>query len=35
MNKKTVYVVIATAIVVLMVAPRLRQLPGVSKLPTV
>jgi hypothetical protein len=35
MNKKTVYVVVITAIVVLMVAPRLRALPGVNKLPTV
>lgn len=35
MDKKTMYAVIITAVIVLMVAPRLRQLPGVNKLPTV
>jgi hypothetical protein len=35
MDKKTMYAVVITAIVVLMVAPRLRALPGVNKLPTV
>lgn len=35
MNQKTLIVVAVTAIIVLMVAPRLRQLPLVSKIPTV
>lgn len=35
MNQKTMIVVAVTAIIVLMIAPRLRQLPVVSKLPTV
>lgn len=33
-NKKTAIMIIVTALVVLMVAPRLRALPGVNKLPT-
>jgi hypothetical protein len=32
--KKTLMIVAVTAIVVLLIAPRLRALPGVSKLPT-
>jgi len=35
MNKQTMITVAITAIIVLMIAPRLRQLPGVNKLPTV
>jgi hypothetical protein len=35
MNKQTMITVAITAIVVLMIAPRLRALPGVNKLPTV
>lgn len=34
-NSKTLWIVAITAIVVLIAAPRLRQLPGVNKLPTV
>lgn len=34
MNKKTMYTIAATAIVVLILAPKLRSLPGVNKLPT-
>lgn len=35
MNKHTMYVVVVTAIVVLVLAPKLRTLPGVNKLPTI
>jgi hypothetical protein len=35
MNKKTVYTVVIVVLITLMVAPRLRALPGVSKLPTI
>jgi hypothetical protein len=35
MNKNTIWIVLITAIVVLAVAPRLRALPGVNKIPTV
>ena len=35
MNKNTMLIVAVTAIIVLMVAPRLRALPVISKLPTV
>lgn len=35
MNKKTLMIVGVTAVVVLVLAPRLRELPLVSKLPTV
>jgi hypothetical protein len=35
MNKKTLMIVGVTAVVVLIVAPRLRQLPLVDKLPTI
>lgn len=35
MPKKTVYLVVAVVIATLMLAPRLRSLPGVNKLPTV
>ena len=35
MDKKTVIIVGVTAVVVLVLAPKLRQLPLVSKLPTV
>ena len=35
MNQKTLIIVAITAIIVLMAAPKLRQLPIVSKLPTV
>lgn len=35
MNQKTLIIVAVTALIVLMVAPRLRALPIVSKLPTV
>lgn len=35
MNQKTMITVAITALVVLMIAPRLRSLPVVSKLPTV
>jgi len=35
MNQKTIMVVVITAVVVLMLAPRIRSLPIVSKLPTV
>lgn len=34
MNKKTVYVVIGTAVVTLILADKLRALPGVKMLPT-
>lgn len=35
MNQKTLMVVLVTAVVTLVLAPKLRALPGVSKLPTV
>lgn len=35
MDKKTLTIVVITAIVVLIAAPKLRSLPGVNKLPTV
>lgn len=35
MNQKTLIIVVITIVVTLMVAPRLRSLPGVNKLPTV
>lgn len=35
MNKNTMIIVAVTAIIVLIVAPKLRQLPGVNKLPTI
>lgn len=35
MDKKTLTIVVVTALVVLVIAPKLRQLPGVNKLPTV
>jgi len=35
MNKNTLIIVVVTAIIVLIVAPKLRSLPGVSKLPTI
>lgn len=35
MDKKTLIIVAVTAIIVLMVAPRLRGLPIVNKIPTV
>jgi hypothetical protein len=35
MNKQTMWTVAITALIVLMIAPRLRALPGVNKLPTV
>ena len=35
MNKQTMWIVAVTAIVVLVLAPRIRQLPGVNKLPTI
>lgn len=35
MNQKTLMVVVITAVVVLIAAPKLRQLPVVGKLPTV
>jgi len=35
MNKKTIYVVIGTAVVTLVLANKLRSLPLVDKLPTV
>jgi hypothetical protein len=35
MNQKTLIIVAVTAVIVLIAAPRLRQLPVVSKLPTV
>lgn len=35
MNQKTMIVVAITALVTLVLAPKLRSLPGVSKLPTV
>jgi hypothetical protein len=35
MNKQTLITVAVTAVIVLMIAPRLRALPVVSKLPTV
>ena len=33
-DKKTVWVIVITAVVVLLIAPRLRALPGVNRLPT-
>lgn len=35
MNQKTLITVAVTALIVLMIAPRLRALPVVSKIPTV
>lgn len=35
MNKKTMYTVAITAVVVLVLAPKLRSLPGLNKLPTI
>jgi len=35
MNQKTLMIVAVTAVIVLIVAPKLRQLPVVNKLPTV
>lgn len=35
MNQKTMITIAVTAVVVLIIAPKLRQLPVVSKLPTV
>lgn len=35
MDKKTMTIVLVTAVIVLIAAPKLRQLPGVNKLPTV
>lgn len=35
MSKKTIYTVVIVVLVTLMVAPRLRALPGVNKLPTI
>jgi hypothetical protein len=35
MDKKTIITAVIVAIVTLMIAPRLRALPGVNKLPTV
>ena len=35
MNKNTIMIVVVTAIIVLIAAPKLRSLPGVNKLPTV
>lgn len=35
MNKQTLMTVAITAIIVLIVAPKLRTLPGVNKLPTI
>lgn len=35
MNQKTVMIVLVTIVLTLMVAPRLRNLPGINKLPTV
>ena len=35
MDKKTMWAVAITAVVVLILAPRIRQLPGDNKLPTV
>lgn len=35
MDKKTLTIVAVTAVIVLIAAPKLRQLPGVNKLPTV
>lgn len=34
MNKHTMYVVLVTAVVTLVLAPKLRQLPIVNKLPS-
>jgi len=35
MNQKTLMIVVVTAVIVLIAAPKLRSLPLVSKLPTV
>lgn len=35
MNKKTMTTVVVTALIVLIVAPKLRTLPGLNKLPSV
>lgn len=35
MDKKTIWIVIGTVIVTLIIAPRLKGLPGLNKLPTV
>ena len=35
MNKKTMIVVLITVVVTLALAPKLRSLPGLSKIPTV
>lgn len=35
MDKKTMWIVAAAVVATLILAPKLRQLPGVSKLPTV
>jgi Tfp pilus assembly protein FimT len=35
MSKNTLIIVVVTAIIVLIAAPKLRSLPGVSKLPTI
>lgn len=35
MNKNTMWIVAITAVIVLLIAPRLRQLPGVNRLPTI
>lgn len=35
MNQKTVMLVVVTAVIVLIAAPKLRSLPVVSKLPTI
>jgi len=35
MNKKAIITAIITAVIVLMISPRLRALPGVNKLPTI
>ena len=35
MDKKTITIIVVTALIVLVVAPRLKALPGLNKLPTV
>lgn len=35
MNQKTIILIVVTAIVTLVLAPKLRSLPGVNKIPTV
>lgn len=35
MNQKTMIIIVVTALIVLIAAPKLRQLPLVGKLPTV